>query len=218
MAYANSIKYDQVSATEAQIWTDYPNAQAIETGRPAEDLKRMLQTSLKVRLGKNGNKYLYIPFRHNVPGNDALVRSMPSDIYQKAKKLEKSFIRQNGTRLSEQGGMHVNGTFISGVSDPNTRLASRVASRNTQWGGRLDAGLAPKMKPHHVTDIYAGMVRMETSTGKSKSSAYLTFRTMSSKSTGWIIPPREGLFIVQKLVDEFTPYAENAIMDALSVD
>ncbi len=42
------------------------------------------------------------------------------------------------------------------------RLAATTtdANRQTRYGGRLPAGLVPKMRPHHVTDPLAGLVRL----------------------------------------------------------
>jgi len=41
------------------------------------------------------------------------------------------------------------------------------------------------------------MVRMDTSTGKAKSSAYLTFRTLAEGSPGWIQKAKPGLWILR---------------------
>lgn len=80
---------------------------------------------------------------------------------------------------------------------------------------RLPAGLAPKLKPEHATDPYAGMVRMAANSPKAKSSTYLTFRTMSSKSGGWIIPPKDGLELVQKVEQAVRPDIEDLIYQAV---
>jgi hypothetical protein len=105
---------------------------------------------------------------------------MPPEVYQQAKRLSLS---------------HVTGSNMQ----PNAH--GRLVPRSSyQWGDRLPEGLAPKMKPHHATDWFAGMVRMNTSTGNAKSSAYLTMRTMTEDSTGWIIKATPGLFIVQGVI------------------
>ncbi|MBE0437614.1 MAG: hypothetical protein IBX56_17650 [Methylomicrobium sp.] len=205
--YIESIQWRMVNPLSAEIWTDYNLADEIEKGRPSRDLKKMLQTSKKVRLSKskshNGQRYLLIPFRHNVPGNDALAMSMPSDIYAVAKHLEKSQVLTPGSKK------------------PATRLSASghtVPQQSYKWGGRLPAGLAPKMKPHHKTDIYAGMVRMNTSAGKAKSSAYLTFRTMGEWSSGWIVPPKPGLFIARDVAGDLELVLEKAIGKVVSMN
>lgn len=60
--------------------------------------------------------------------------------------------------------------------------------------------MAPKLAPHHATDIYAGMRKMDTSAGKAKSSAYMTFRVMVEGSSKWIVPAKPGLYIVRDVV------------------
>jgi hypothetical protein len=205
--YADSIKWTMTGPFEAEVTTDYKLAGEIETGRPAKDLKRMLQTSQKTRIATHGphagQRYLIIPFRHNVPtasGEGALAPQMPSHVYSLAKKLPHSRVLPyliKPTRVSGSG--------------------HTVAAHKYKWGGRLPAGLTPKLKPHHHSDIHAGMVRMDTSSGKSRSSAYLTFRIMGEWSTGWIVGPKEGLFLAQKVADGLQPVLEEAIGKAVTL-
>jgi len=79
--------------------------------------------------------------------------------------------------------------------------------------GRLCSGLAlactndapadPQNKYSWGQRLGAGMVRMDTSSGKQKSSAYLTFRVMTEKQHGkWIIPAQPGRFIAKRVAEE----------------
>lgn len=54
-----------------------------------------------------------------------------------------------------------------------------MPGQKTSWGDRLPEGLAPKLKPHHTTDIYAGMVKMEKAYEKTTQNTYMTFRVIS---------------------------------------
>jgi len=165
----------------------------------------MLSTSLKVRVSKTGSRYLYIPFRHNTPGNDATGQSMPDDIYKLAKTLPASRVTGKTTRLSGTGAM-----------DVKTRTHLTVPQNVYKWGGKLPAGLSPKLKPEHKTDIHAGMYRFDTSTpGGGKHSTFLTFRTMSDKSKGWIVPPQPGQHLLRDVVDKMRPKAEAAFKEAI---
>lgn len=201
--YVESIQWQMTGPFSAEIWTEYALADEIETGRPARDLKKMLQTSKKTRTSSKGSKYLIIPFRHNTPGSDALAQSMPSDVYAVAKKLTPSHVLAPGTKKAP------------------TRLSASghtVAQHSYQWGGRLPAGMTPKLKPHHKTDIHAGMVKMNTSSGSQKSSAYLTFRIMSEKSAGWVVPARPGLRLAGNVADNIQPVLEAAIGKAIAMN
>lgn len=59
----------------------------------------------------------------------------------------------------------------------------------TVWGGRMDAGMAPKLKEHHAVDPLAGMVRLGStySGGKTKFSGFRTWRraTWSAEAPKW---------------------------------
>jgi hypothetical protein len=121
--YAQSINIEQTGPYAARVWSEYKYVEEIETGRPAYDMKVMLRTSTKTRMGKHG-VYLIIPIRHNVD-------SMPKAVYKAAKALSPSRVDFNtGTRISATG--------------------HTVAKHSYLWGGRLKAGAAPQMLRKHV--------------------------------------------------------------------
>ena len=216
-AYLKSIRWEMTSQSvtadgldfAAKVWTDYKLAPDIETGRPARDLKAVLPTAKRARQVKSGKhagqKYLLIPFRHNIPspsGIGAHAPQMPAHIYAQAKKLAAS------TELP------------LGSKKPATRLSATghvVPQKSYAWGGRLPAGLAPKKQAYHVTDLYAGMVRFDTSSGKQKSSAYLTFRTMGQWSDGWIVPAKPGLYLAKGVRDGIQPTFDTIIRQAIQL-
>lgn len=207
--YISSVDMKMTGPYSAVVWSDYALAQEIETGRPARDLKKMLDTSLKVRMSKKGKRYLIIPFRHNTPGNTALAPAMPADVHQivSSPQFKKSSVTGMGTRLSGTGAM--------GIS---SRKLLTVAQAKYQWGSRLQNGLTPKIQPFHSNAPSDGMVRMQTSSGGQKSSAYLTFRTMVEGSPKWIVGPKPGLFLVKSLIDRLQPMADHVIGAAITKD
>jgi hypothetical protein len=205
-AYISTIVWKMLSGLEAVVESDYKNADEIENGRPARDLKVMLRTSLKVRVNKQGQRYLIIPFRHNTPGNSAFAPEMPPDVYAAAKGLTPSKVLGKYARPS--------GT---GAYDIRSRQLLTVPANVYKWGGRLPAGLAPKLQTKHKTDPYAGMVRFNTSAGKGKSSAYLTFRVMKEGSPGWVIAARPGLRLAGKVADGMQPEAEEIFGKAVEM-
>lgn len=202
-AYAASIQVKMTGAFSALVWTDYKLAQQIEDGRPARDLKRMLNTSLKVRTGKRGQRYLVIPFRHSTPGKNATGPSMPEHVYKAAKKLEPSSVTGMTTRLSGTGAM-----------DVKTRQFLTVPQRVYKWGGRLPPGMMGP-NPKGKVDRFAGMVRFQEPGKSPRYSQYLTFRVMSEDSRGWIIPAKPGLKIVKGVVDDMQPVAEEIFREAV---
>ncbi|EAM1616318.1 hypothetical protein EU642_22035 [Salmonella enterica] len=220
-AYAQSISWKMTGDFSGYVEASYKWAKEIEEGRPARDLKRMLGTSLKVRRTKQGTRFLVIPFRHNI-------KSMPPQLAAQAKALEASTVtgmgqRRSGeiTALSPQFGMRPLGEkrqkrspFLTNTS---TRQAQMVAKAQYQWGGRIKPGFFGP-NPKGKTDIAAGMVRMDTSSGKGKSSQYMTFRIMSEKSKGWIVPQQPGQFLAKKVIDKIQPEAEKFFQKAMALD
>ena len=88
----------------------------------------------------------------------------------------------------------------------------------TKGGGRLPAGLAPKLKPHHATDIFAGMQRQRKTYERATQSQYTTFRTISTGSPGWIRPATPGLHLaaqVSEYVGQIAPQAFSAYVAEL---
>jgi hypothetical protein len=150
-------------------------AKRIEEGAPAFDMKSVLPTSKKARMSKEGFLYLIIPFRHGNP-NATSLQPMPKAIYKIAKQLSYSY--QLGTIGSRK----------------SAATGAKVPVFGYQWGDKLQAGLAPKKSPGHKGDIYAGMYRFNGP----KQSEFITFRTMSQKSTGWIKKATPGYYPLQQ--------------------
>lgn len=204
--YAASVTWKMTGAFSAEISSDYKYAEEIDNGRPARDLKKMLDTSLKVRTTKTGKRFLIIPFRHQVPGADAVGQSMPDDVYALARQLAPSRVVGMGKRLSGTGAM-----------DVKTRKPLMVAQRKYLWGDSLQAPITMP-KRGAAPNRYTGMYKFDTSSGAQKSSAYLTFRVMSESSPGWIIPAKPGLNLVKGVTDRLQPLAEQAFAEAVKRD
>lgn len=224
-AYAQSIKWEMTGDFSAYVSTDYKHASDIETGRPPRDLKKMLDTSLKVRRTEGGKRFLVIPFRHNTPGNAAHSKAMPGAVYNLAKSMTPSRVLSTGqrpsgevTHLSPKTGMHPSSKQTPFLSNPKTKQASMVASRKYAWGGRLtaamlkDAGLSKTEAKR-----YAGMVKMDATTpGGSKSSSYMTFRIMMDGQTNkWIVPAQPGQYLARNVAQAMQPKAEAAFKAAV---
>lgn len=214
-AYAKSISWQMTGDFSGYVEATYKWAKEIEEGRPERDLKKMLNTSLKVRRTTKGKRFLVIPFRHNV-------KDMPPELYAQAKALEASTVtgqtqRRTGeiTFLSPKTGMQPAKVQTGFLSNMKTRGPVMVKQAQYKWGGRIAAGyFGPN--PKGKTDIAAGMVRFNTSSGGQKSSAYMTFRIMMEGSQGWIVPPQPGKWIARKVVQDMQPKAEQAFKAAMS--
>lgn len=224
-AYAESISWTMTGDFTARIEADYKHAYDIENGRPPRDLKKMLDTSTKVRRTLDGRRFLVIPMRQNTSGNGALAKAMPGPIGALAKAMEPSRIvgvgrRQSGeiTHLSPKTGMHAAKKQTGYLSSTANKQAATVARNKYAWGGRLSAkDLRDAGASQADVKRYSGMVRMDTSTpGGAKSSAYMTFRIMMEGKAGWVIPAQPGKFIAKAVADAMQPKAEAAFAAAAS--
>lgn len=220
--YMASIKMQMTGPFSAEIRSDYALAYEIENGRPSKDLKAMLQTSSKVRTTKDGRRFMVLPMRHNTPGHDALATAMPPAIYELASAMSKSSVTGQSLRpagevtdIGPTYGMTPAADQSKNAWTGSGKAPVMVPRHHYAWGDRLPGGLAPKIDPKHSHDPYAGMVRMETSSGGQKSSAYMTFRVMVEGSPKWIVPERPGLKTVEKVAQAMQPIAEAALAEAV---
>jgi len=91
-SYARSIQSRQVGEFAWRVESDFARAVEIEQGMPGYDMKRVLRTSLKARVAKDGSRYLIIPFRHGTPGSQSFRSVMPEHVHELARQLAPSRI------------------------------------------------------------------------------------------------------------------------------
>lgn len=157
-------------ATVALLGT-LPNL--IENGMPATDLRSTLlgpriPVAPRGQKGKRetekGNEYYRsIPFRHQTPESE-------------------------GTKAAPMGSAYGEGDSASIGRDIYTAAKKLKATTSDPYGGvkygeRLPAELTGLLKPHHKSDIYAGMIREEKTYEKATQSSYMTFRMISTHRT-----------------------------------
>lgn len=219
-AYAQSIKWEMTGDFSAVVATDYKHAGEIETGRGPRDLKKMLDTSQKVRRTTDGRRFLVIPMRHNTPGNGALAKAMPQAVHGLASAMAPSRVVGSGQRpsgevtmLSPKAGMHPVAKQSPYLSNPKTKQAATVAARKYAWGGRLTVGALKGAGLDAATaKRYAGMVKFPDGSG---GHSHMTFRVMMEGSRGWIIPAQPGKYLARDVVQAMQPKASAAFAAAV---
>lgn len=226
-AYASTIRHEMTGPYSAVIVSDYKYVEDIENGRPPYDLKRMLNTSTKVRRTKDGRRFLVIPFRDNTPGNTALAGAMPAGVYALARSLAPSRISGQGqrpagevTHISPKSGMRPAAEQTSFLSNPATKKTFLVPKREYEWGGRLTARALRQAGVSEADQKrYAGMYRFDARTpGGKQYSGYVRFRMMIEGSAGWIIPARPGLHIAEGVANGLRGDAEKVFGAAIDAD
>ncbi len=224
-AYAESIKWHMTGDFSAVVEASYDQASEIESGRPGRDLKKMLDTSPKVRRSaKNGKRFLVIPMRHNTPGHGAHSKPMPPSVHAMAKALSPTTVigrteRPAGqiTSMSPGSGMAPAAGQSAFLSSPASRNATMVNKNIYAWGQRLRGkdlkgveGLTAEERRR-----FKGMVRFDTGTPNAPSSAFLTFRIIMEGQAGWVTKPEGARNIAQQVEQEMRPLAEKAFQEAV---
>lgn len=219
-AYQASIAYRMTGPYSAEISSDYKYVEDIETGRPAYDLKRMLSTSPKVRLTKDGRRFLVIPMRTNLDQMSAPARQL-------ATQLSPSKVTGQGERpagevtiLSPKGMRPASSRAQKPfLSNPATKGAYMVRKNEYAWGGKLGRRMLTRAGASKAeAKRLGGLYRFDTSSGRSKGSAYMSFRIMMEGSPGWIIPARPGLWIAKAVTESLQRTANKDFAAALELD
>lgn len=176
-----------------EIFTSSKHGESIETGQEARDMKPKLLTSSRVKVGKNGKKYLTVPFRHGAPGSAN--NAMPGRIYDQARKLSFSRITSTlPTRTYDWGGR---------IKESNTGQVSRA-------GNHPGAGSTWKSGKHQ------GMVKMN----KDGHTQYMTFRRLSENSPAksWMRPAIKPKPIRDAVIENTQDQINDMILEGFQAD
>lgn len=203
------------------IENEVPYAVYLERGYEPFDLKKMLQTSAKVRVGKDGKRYLIIPFRHGNPSSSA-VRPMPAEIYKQAKDLRHSAVAstfrqgvsQRFTKIENPIPIEKIGEYVKDAEALTRSNPVKIQRQKYVWGEKLKGvgGIYENMyrfsknvnttREEITQNTSLGkftVSRMVNKTDNNKAySHYITFRVMSEDSSGWI---HKGLSAMNILKD-----------------
>ena len=206
--YIASLKDVQLWPGMAVITLEGQPANIIEHGIGMVDLREwLLGPRVPVapfgqkgkRRAQHGGFYRAIPFRHQTPGTAGTIAPPMGDPYRGAI----AGARELGQRVYEEA-LQLEGSKMSSDGE-----------RVVEYGGRLPEGMFPKLRAHHQTDIYAGMIRVEAAYEKAVQAQYMTFRSISTKlRQGWIRPPtgprhfarRTSRFVARLAPEAFAAY------------
>lgn len=200
------------------------NAYWLEKGYDSFDMKKMLDSSAKVRISKKGKRYLIIPFRHGNP-NSVIHKAMPTEIYKQAVKLRQSKIIGTYEEGIVQGAQSFKEAEIMRANNPN-----KVKRNLYKWGEHLNLG-------DDSYKIYNGMVRFNSnpntardkikktlskfinnSNNEKQYSTYLTFRVMSESSNGWIHPAQKPMNILGETIQRVEGMIRQIVNEGVQSD
>jgi hypothetical protein len=176
---ARHASLDEPSFLDFRLENPESYAEAIEKGTRERDMKEVLATAPKARRAKDGSLYLIIPMRHGTQSDSVGLKPMPQTVYKMAKALQRSSVTGHRMEMSGTGFM---------------------VQRNTyNWGGKLtQKALQESGHSFKEQNQFQGMYKF----GNAGHSSYMTFRILSSKSAGWVIPARPGLFPARTAAEE----------------
>lgn len=150
---------------------------------------------------KDGGRFRVIPFRHKTPGATQTGGSPMGFAFSEP--------GEGSRRVRPPGG-----------SDPEAigKAVYKKAQR-LKPHQRLPAGLVPKLKPIHATDVYAGMKKnLQKIAGGKTQSTYVTFRTIAVDAAGRPSPEgkwRHPGIEARHLGDEVADYVEKVLPAAI---
>ena len=210
--YARSIQAEKARANDLmwEVYNTSTHAWAIEEGSPETDLKDMLLRSLKAKRAKAGHLYMSIPFRHGTPGTTAISyggNEIPRSVYQFMLQQTKSHVTGVSDRPSGQRASNV-----------LTHQPERVPRFHYQWGYRLTKqNLAQLGANEGQQRRMAGMVHF-ANPENANHGHYMTFRTISQRSNGWIRPPIQGRHIARLVAEQMRPLVREFLPQAFALD
>jgi hypothetical protein len=133
---------------------------------------------------QDGGFFRAVPFRHRAPTSSAAGGQRFGDPYQGHEAVA------DARKLGRE---------IYAMARARAPTTTQPYGGPARAGECLAAGLAPKLKPHHAIDIYAGLIREEKTYERATQSQYFTFRMISTGSPGWIRPATRGVHHAQEV-------------------
>lgn len=153
----------------------------IEQGATAYDMKQGFLNSKKAKIGKNGGKYLTIPFRWATAGslgeNEAFSGVMPTEIQALVKNL-----KSGRTQFAEP--QSVSG---EGLKLPTTSTFGKVLTRKAFSDIKSKKTFGSYT---HKAPIHQGIIKQTSAYENAFQSQYMSFRRISlnSDKNSWIHP------------------------------
>lgn len=220
--YMRSINQRMTGDFAGEVYSNLAYAEVIEKGAPARDMKSLLNSSPKVRISqKTGRRYLIIPFRHDTGAAMSGNKPMPDSVRQWWEGKVASYVRSGFERRPVHSDMAGNITPEHAVYAIRTHKLMTVPQRRYQWGDRMKAAdLEALGASAQQIKRMQGMVnfRRPGQSGGAAHSKYITFRTMSEGSKGWIQPARDGLYPARETATIYRPLAEQLFTAAVAED
>lgn len=170
----------------------------IEEGTYPFDMKDGFMKSSKIKVGKNGKRYLIIPFRWSTPGSvgqsEVFSNQLPKEVYKIAKAQPKDIPVAGG-------GMRSMGLQLEQLPEQFQTKGVRPEIQATAKSPLFEAY-------QHKNSIYEGVTAQQD--GVTGQNRYFSFRRVSENSDprSWIHKGMEAKNLMEKTYDSFNMEAE----------
>lgn len=201
--YIRAITVIDSGRMEGTVLLDYSKdrlVKMIEEGAGAFDEKKALLSSSKAKIGKNGKRYITVPFRMATPGavadSDVFTTVMPQEVYDVVKKKDTNIANGRGTRSS--------GLMVKELPAQFQSPKVRAAVSNSKTKDQFD-------EYKHKSSIYAGLIKTKDAvTGQN---TYNTFRRVSDNSDklAFVHPGIQRYALIGKALANFNHERELAV-------
>ena len=217
-AYQDSIVIGPYEARQdgvrIEIYSDSPQAVAIEQGSTIIDLHAVLAYSSKVRMSKKGKRYLYIPFRHATtePGGAGGSRFQSFSGKYGSNVLPPQVI---SAMRSKKRYQIVGETTRPSVNYPGQTVRQNIYSPHP---GRLTAKELNRLGIPTATPAGRKLVGL-MKTGNPGHTSYLTIRTLSEANPeGWRIPAYQAQHVAQSTARSLQALSSDWFDQAIRAD
>lgn len=172
------------------------------------------------KVSKEGNRYRSIPFRHKTPGTGSQGGQPMGTQYAANKNPMSQAAPHTIVEDSIKLGKRIHG-------QAKKLITRKEAGQGVKGKSALQEGLAPKLRQHHRSDIFAGMIVNKQAVQKSGAPkgqvgfqrTYTTFRTISEANPGSFYHPgikaREFMDTLDEYVAKVTPGAFEAYIQEI---
>jgi hypothetical protein len=197
----------------------HPAVLFLENGTAAFDMKRMLSTSSKVHTGKDGHRYLRIPFEHSTKALEAagidprefrgLQASMKLARMDKNAKQEYKW----GDRLTDMGNVGRKKKYFTVLDAPGSKFPNKTNSAAFGFSADTEHKTATEIKYQWKSSPFENVSRFQELHG----SSYMSFRTISENSdpNSWIHPGIRASHIAESAINTIDPIFKAAMHEII---
>lgn len=221
--YKQAIHQRQVNETHIVVYNNHEAVWFLELGTVSFDMKRMLDTAKNVKVSKDGNRYIRIPFEGKVKDfiaagvNEKDLNRMKGTKFVtiKTEGRERNIITAYGSRLKTDAGGRQQKFFsvLNAPRDKFPRADNRPNMGFTNYVTPFKS--ATTVNYTWTASKYQGAIKMTDFQGKT--SGMKTFRTISDASdpNSWIHPGIQASHIAEKSYQTVLPMFSSQMAQAI---